>query len=213
MLQGAYLEEANLFVAHLEGARLAGAHLEGTSLLDTHFEGKALGGDELKHLRAWMPHFPEVLPAAELRGVYRNSRRQLYEIHVGDDQCGYIALGDVHWGDVNLTVVDWADLKRLGDETIARPLKVEEEEEGAQPGERGLPPRAERAVDMLLRAQEGSDAVVSYVTRSPSLANKVRERIAREKRTQRGTQQRLELERFRVPVRANRQLAVGLRPQ
>src|SRR6266851_3062186 len=213
MLQGAYLEEANLFVAHLEGARLAGAHLEGTSLLDTHFEGKAFGGDELKHLRAWMPHFPEVLPAADLRGVYLNSRTQLDEIHVGDDQYGYIALADVHWGDVNLTVVDWADLKRLGDETIARPLKVEEEEEGAQPGERGLPPRAERAVDMLLRAQEVSDAVVSYVTRSPSLANKVRERIAREERTQRETQQQLELERFRVTVRANRQLAVVLRAQ
>ena len=214
MLQGAYLEEANLFVAHLEGARLAGAHLEGTSLLDTHFEGKAFGGDELKHLRAWMPHFPEVLPAADLRGVYLNSRTQLDEIHVGDDQYGYIALADVHWGDVNLTVVDWADLKRLGDETIARPLKVEEEEEeGAQPGERGLPPRAERAVDMLLRAQEVSDAVVSYITRSPSLANKVRERIAREERTQRETQQQLELERFQVAVRANRQLAVVLRAQ
>src|SRR5258708_391205 len=213
MVEGVYMEEANLFVAHLEGARLAGAHLEGTSLLDTHFEGKALGGDELKHLRAWMPHFPEVLPAADLRGVYLNSRTQLDEIHVGDDQYGYIALADVHWGVVNLTVVDWADLKRLGDETIARPLKVEEEEECAQPGERGLPPRAERAVDMLLRAQEVSDAVVSYVTRSPSLANKVRERIAREERTQRETQQQLELERFRVAVRANRQLAVVLRAQ
>jgi uncharacterized protein YjbI with pentapeptide repeats len=214
MLQGAYLEEASLFVAHLEGARLAGAHLEGTSLLDIHFEGKALGGDELKHLRAWMPHFQEVLPAADLRGVYLNSRTQLDRIHVGDDQYGYIALADVHWGDVNLTVVDWAYLKRLGDETIARPLNVEEEEEeGAQPGERGLPPRAERAVDMLLRAQEVSDAVVSYVTRSPSLANKIRERITREERTQRETQQQLELERFRVAVRANRQLAVVLRAQ
>src|SRR5260370_1353618 len=210
MLQGAYLEEANLFVAHLEGARLAGAHLEGTSLLDTHFEGKALGGDELKHLHAWMPHFPEVLPAADLRGVYLNNRTNLDGIHVGDDQYGCIALADVRWGDVNLTVVDWADLKRLGDETIARPLNVEEEE-GAQPGERGLPARAERAVDMWLRALEVSDVVVSYVTRSPTLTKKLRERIEREERTQRETQQQLELERFRVAVRANRQLAVVLR--
>jgi len=212
MLQGAYLEEANLFVAHLEGARLAGAHLEGTNLLEVHFEGKALGGDELKHLHAWMPHFPEVLPAADLRGVYLNNRTQLNRIHVGDDQYGYIALADVRWGDVNLTVVDWADLKRLGDETIARPLNVEEEE-GAQPGERGLPARAEQAVDMLLRALEVSDVVVSYVTRSPSLTKKLRERIVREERTQRETQQQLELERFRVAVRANRQLAVVLRAQ
>jgi uncharacterized protein YjbI with pentapeptide repeats len=209
MLLGAYLEGANLLEAHLEGARLAGAYLEGTSLLDTHFEGKALGVDELKHLRAWMPHFPQVLPAADLRGVYLNNRTQLDGIHAGNEQYGYIALADVHWGDVNLTVVDWADLKRLGDETIARPLNVEEEE-GAQTGERGLPARAERVVDMLLRAQEISDVVVSYVTRSPSLTKKFRERMTQ---AQPETQQQLELERFRAAVRANRQLAVVLRTQ
>src|SRR5258708_35404229 len=104
--QGAYLEEANLFVADLEGARLVGAHLEGTSLLDTHFEGKALGGDELKQLRAWMPHFPQVLPAADLRGVYLNSRTQLDEIHVGDAQYGDIRPAHVHWGAGNLTCGD-----------------------------------------------------------------------------------------------------------
>src|SRR5260370_11142075 len=128
------------------------------------------------------------------------NRTELDGIHAGKDELGYIALADVRWGDVNLTVVDWADLKRLGDETIARPLNVEEEEEGAQPGERGLPARAERAVDMLLRAQEVSDVVVSYVTRSPSLTKKLLERIAREERTPRETQQQLELERFLAAV-------------
>jgi len=214
MLLGAYLEGANLLEAHLEGARLAGAYLEGANLLGTHFEGKAIGGDELKHLHAWMPHFPQVLPAADLRGVFLNNRTQLDGIHAGNDQYGYIALADVHWGDVNLTVVDWTGLKRLGDETIARPLNVEEEEEeGAQPGERGLPARAERAVDMLLRAQEISDVVVSYVMRSSSLTRKVRERVAREAQAQPETQQQLELERFQAAVRANRQLAVVLRAQ
>src|SRR5260370_34763989 len=66
---------------------------------------------------------------------------------------------------------------------------------------------------MWLRALEVSDVVVSYVTRSPTLTKKLRERIAREERTQRETQQQLELERFRVAVRANRQLAAVLRAQ
>ncbi|MFL5653541.1 MAG: pentapeptide repeat-containing protein [Ktedonobacteraceae bacterium] len=211
MLQGAYLDGANLFEAHLEGARLVGAHLEGTSLVGTHFEGKALGGDELKRLRAWIPHFPEVLPAADLREVFLNNRTHLDEIHVGNDQYGYIALADVHWGDVNLTVVDWAGLKRLGDETVTRSLKVEEED--TQLGERGLPARAERAVDMLLRAQEVSDVVVSYVMRSPTLTKKIRERVASSSPAQPETQQQLERERFRAAVRANRQLAVVLRAQ
>lgn len=213
LLRGAYLEGAYLFEAHLEGARLGGAYLEGTGLLGTHFEGKALERDELKRLRAWMPHFPEVLPAADLRGIFLNSRTQLAGIHAGNDQYGYIALADVHWGDVNLTVVDWTGLKRLGDETIARPMEVEEEEEGAQPGERGLPAGAERAVDMLLRAQEVSDVVVSYVMRSPTLTKKFRERLAREAQAQPETQQQQERERLQAAVRANRQLAVVLRAQ
>jgi hypothetical protein len=174
-------------------------------------EGKALGGDELKRLRAWIPHFPEVLPAADVREVFLNNRTHLDAVHVGNDQYGYIALADVHWGDVNLTVVDWAVLKRLGDETITRSLKVEEED--TQLGERGLPARAERAVDMLLRAQEVSDVVVSYVMRSPTLTKKIRERMDSSSPAQRETQQQLERRRFRAAVRANRQLAVVLRAQ
>ncbi len=211
MLQGASLEGANLFEAHLEGARLVGAHLEGTGLLSTHFEGKALAGDELKRLRAWIPHFTEVLPAADLRGVFLNTHTNLDGIHPGNEQYGYIALADVHWGDVNLTVVDWTELKRLGDETLSGRLPIEEE--GAQPGERGLPASAERAVDMLLRAQEISDVVVNYVTRSPTLTKRLRERLAQEERAQPETQQQRELERYRAAVRANRQLAVVLRAQ
>jgi uncharacterized protein YjbI with pentapeptide repeats len=212
LLQGAYLEGANLLEAHLEGTRLVGAHLEGTRLLGTHFEGKALGGDELKRLRAWMPHFPEILPAADLRGVFLNTHTHLDGLHAGNDQYGYVALADVHWGDVNLTTIDWTELKRLGDETVAGLLPLEEEE-GEQQGERGLPAHVERAVDMLLRAQEVSDVVVDYVMRSPTLTNRLRERLVREERARPETQQQLDRERFRAAVRANRQLAVVLRAQ
>ena len=211
-LQGASLEGANLYEAHLEGARLVDARLEGAILLGTHCEGKALSGNERERLRAWMPHFPQILPAADLRGVFLNARTNLSGIHPGNDQYGYVALADVHWGDVNLTVLDWERLKRLGDETFARPLIIEEEE-GAQPGERGLPASAERAVDRLLRAQEVSDVVVSYVMRSPALMNKLRERLTREAQAQPETQQQLDRERLQAAVRANRQLAVVLRAQ
>src|SRR5579884_2041317 len=212
LLQEAYLEGASLLEAHLEGAKLFGAHLEGARLLSTYFEGKALSGDELKRLRAWMPHFPEILPAADLRGIFLNRQTHLGGLHVGNDQYGYIALADVHWGDVNLTTVDWTKLKRLGDETVAGLLPLEEEED-EQYGERGLPAHIERAVDMLLRAQEVNDVVVHYVMRSPTLTNKLRARLAQEERARPETQQQLERERFRVAVRANRQLAVVLRAQ
>jgi uncharacterized protein YjbI with pentapeptide repeats len=210
-LLGASLEGANLFEAHLEGARLVGAHLEGATLIGAHCEGKAFDGEEREHLRAWLPRLPETLPATDLRGVFLNSRTTLNGIHPGDDRYGYVALGDVHWGDVNLTVIEWDRLKRLGDETLAPPLRIEEE--GAQDGERGLPAWAERAVDMLLRAQEVSDVVVSYVLRSPTLMKQFRERLAREVQAQPETQQQRDRERLRAAVRANRQLAVVLRAQ
>jgi uncharacterized protein YjbI with pentapeptide repeats len=212
LLPGAYLEGANLFEAHLEGARLVEAHLEGAILLGTHFEGKPLSGDERERLHAWMPRFPQTLPAADLRGVFLNSRTNLDGIHLGDDQYGYVALADVHWGDVNLTVVDWERVKRLGDETLPPPLRIEEEE-GAPPGERGLPASAERAVDMLLRAHEVSDVVVGYVMRSPILMKNFREQLARAAQAQPQTQQQLDRERLQAAVRANRQLAVVLRAQ
>jgi uncharacterized protein YjbI with pentapeptide repeats len=212
LLQEAYLEGATLLEAHLEGARLIGAHLEGARLLDTHFEGKALSGEELKRLRTWMPHFPEILPAADLRGAFLNRQTHVGELHIGNDHYGYIALGDVHWGDVNLTTVDWTKLKRLGDETVAGLLPLEEEEDEQQ-GERGLPAPVERAVDMLLRAQEVNDVVVHYVMRSPTLTSKLRERLVREEQARPETQQQLDRERFRAAVRANRQLAVVLRSQ
>jgi uncharacterized protein YjbI with pentapeptide repeats len=211
-LLGAFLEGANLFEAHLEGARLSGAHLEGATLVRTHCEGKALSREELQRLRTWVPNFPGTLAAADLRGVFLNAHTHLDGVQAGNDQYGYVALGDIHWGDVNLTVIDWDQLKRLGDETLAPPLRMEEEE-GEQPGERGLPASAERAVDMLLRAHEVSDVVVGYVVRSPTLMNQFRERLAREAQAQPETQQQLDRERLQAAVRANRQLAVVLRAQ
>lgn len=210
-LLGASLEGANLFEAHLEGARLNAVHLEGAILVGTHCEGKALSVKERERLRVWMPRFPETLSAADLRGAFLNARTSLNEIHPGNDQYGYVALGDVHWGDVNLTVIEWDRLKRLGDETLAPTLKIEEE--SPQPGERGLSATAERAVDMLQRAQEVSDVVVDYVMRSPTLMNHFRGRLAYEAQAQPETQQQLDRERLQAAVRAYRQLAVVLRAQ
>jgi hypothetical protein len=49
------------------------------------------------------PIFSEVLPAEDLQEDYFNNRTHLDGIHVGNSQYGYIALADVHCGDVNLT--------------------------------------------------------------------------------------------------------------
>jgi uncharacterized protein YjbI with pentapeptide repeats len=211
-LRGAFLESANLFEAHLAGVGLMEAHLEGANLLSTHCEGKTLSKEEHQRLCTWMPRFPASLPAADLRGAFLNTHTRLDGIHAGDEQHGYIALADVHWGDVNLTVLDWSKLKRLGDETLTLPPSLVEEE--TEPtGERGLPAPVERAIDKMLRAQEVSDVVVNYVLRSPALMGKLQERIVQRKKTPPETQKQRQRERFLIAVRANRQLAVVLRTQ
>ena len=213
-LQGAYLEGANLLEAHLEGAKLHGAHLEAANLVDVHLGGKALSADEIKHLREWAPRLPAILPAADLRGVFLDSRTNLSRLNPGNEQYGFISLADVHWNDVNLTVLDWKQLKRLGDEDLVhqRPMEAGEEERSRK-GEQHSSDHAGHAIAVMLRAQEVSDVVISYVSRSPVLMKRLQERLERDKSDQQQSQQKYRLERYQAAVRANRQLAVVLRSQ
>ena len=106
-LCGAHLEGADLCGAHLEGADLRGARLEGADLREAHLEGADLreahlGGDG---------HVP-----ANLRLAFFAAPTNLEGIHLGDEHDGTVPVADVHWGDVNLSVVDWTQVDRLGDE-------------------------------------------------------------------------------------------------
>lgn len=211
-LQGAYLEGANLLEAHLEGAKLFGAHLEAANLIDVHVEGKALPADELKRLRQWVPRLPAILPAADLRGVFFDSRTNLLRLNPGNEQYGFISLADVHWNGVNLTVVEWKQLKRLGDEDLVHRQPMEAGEEESE-GEQYSSDHSGHAIAVMLRAQEVSDVVISYVSRSPVLMKRLRERLERERSDEQQSQQAYRLERYQAAVRANRQLAVVLRSQ
>lgn len=91
-LSNAHLEEANLFRAHLEGADLFRAHLEGAGLYFAHLEG------------------------AYLRGAYFDSETRLDSVVLSNNKNVVVSLVDVHWGDVNVAVVDWAAVALLGEE-------------------------------------------------------------------------------------------------
>jgi uncharacterized protein YjbI with pentapeptide repeats len=94
-LRRAYLEEADLFGARLEGTNLDGAHLEGANLQDAHLEG------------------------ASFRGAFFDTTTNLKNVTLGNEKMGFASLADVHWGDVNLSVIDWAQVKMLGEERLA----------------------------------------------------------------------------------------------
>jgi len=127
----AHLEGANLFKArlerihgiqaHFEGADLRLAHLEGAILYRTRFCGGTIPPEDLPRLRERRPDFPAQLAGADLSGAFMNTGTDLDETILGDaTSCAQIA--NLHWGEVNLTVLPWRQVRltRLGDEWRAR---------------------------------------------------------------------------------------------
>lgn len=109
----AHLEGVSLARAHLEGANLGGAHLESAFLVDTHLEGASLNGTHLEGANLMDAH----LAGADLSGSILDAETALNNINLYNQEVGGIILADVHWGDVNLAVVDWSVLPILGDES------------------------------------------------------------------------------------------------
>ena len=116
-LEGAHLEGANLSRAHLEGVSLKAAHLEGANLSRAHLEGKPVPADCLKRVRHWDR---DVLLPTNLQEAFLDSATVLTEATLGEEKYGFVSLADAHWGDVNLSVVDWELVTMLGDERRAR---------------------------------------------------------------------------------------------
>ncbi len=94
ILLGIYLEEANLREAHLEGVCLMGAHLERASLLGAHLEMADLRAASLS---------PVTLTQATLANA----------AGIGP------TLVDAQWGETNLSVANWSQVRMLGDEDSA----------------------------------------------------------------------------------------------
>ncbi len=124
-LKGAHLEGARLEFAHLEGADLRNAHLDeallgralciGTYLASAHLEGADLYGAHLDEAFLWDAY----LEGAVLRETHLEAAR-LDRARLADEQGVAARLIDVRWGEVNLGVLDWSQVKMLGDEAIAR---------------------------------------------------------------------------------------------
>jgi hypothetical protein len=116
-LRGAHLEGADLCGAHLEGADLRGAHLEGADLRGAHLEGADLCGAHLEGADLRGAHLGgNGQVPANLRMAFFAATTNLEGIRLGDEQSGTVPVADVHWGNVNLTVVDWTRVDKLGDE-------------------------------------------------------------------------------------------------
>src|SRR5437763_6069198 len=123
-LRGTHMEEVNLFRAYLKDAYLRGAHLEQAKLRGTHMEG------------AYLPEAH--VQGADLRNAFFDSATNLERITLSQGKTDCALLADVQWGSVNLSVVNWQQIKILGDEDKARQR------------ERSIPARTVREKSKLL---------------------------------------------------------------
>ena len=159
-----YMREVNLFRAYLSNTYLRGAHLEQANLKGTRLEGAYL--------------FEAHLEGADLRNAFFDSATNLERITLGEKKFGFARLADVHWGDVNLSVVNWARMKRLGDEYRARQREIERgtrtvRDKGRRLEDYSAAVRANRQLANTMRAQGMNEEAVRFAYRAQALQRKV----------------------------------------
>jgi len=115
---GANLNEVNFTGSHLEGAYLCDAHMEGAYLCVAHLEEAHLAWTHLGLADFTWAY----LIGTNMVGAHMEEA-SLNNVVLGDKQGVGPRLLDVHWEQAHLTVVDWSQVKKLGEEHQARQKK------------------------------------------------------------------------------------------
>lgn len=171
-LIGAHLEEADLQLAHLEGAFLTDAHLEGALLVEARLEGVSLSGAHLEEAVLVATHLEGAnleethLEGADLNAAFFDSSTNLYRIVLSNNKYGTASLCDIHWGDLNVGLVDWSTISTLGEEhTAAKGIKNDYGYEMAA--------RAYRQLSIVLRNQGINDHAARFAYRAQIMQRKL----------------------------------------
>jgi hypothetical protein len=162
-INDAQLASANLNSAHLAGATLNSAHLAGATLTYAHLEGATLNGAHLE--------------GADLRLASFSAETVCNNITLTDAAHGSVLLADLRWGGVNLSVVDWEPLRRLGDEALARQQRVPDSGRKLRRSERRdgykAAVRANRQLAVMLQTQGLSEDAARFAYRAQVLQRRV----------------------------------------
>ena len=174
ILQGAHLERATLRGVYMQGANLFRAHLNDAYLREAHLEQAKLRGTRMEGAYLLEAH----LDGTDLRNAFVDSATTLEGIMLGDEQSGFVFLADVHWGDVNLAVVNWRGVKPLGDESRARYRELHwgagtAREKGRRLKEYHAAVRADRQLANAMRAQGMNEEAIPFAYRAQLLQRKV----------------------------------------
>jgi len=163
-----HLEGASLNRADLQWASLRSAHLEGTDLRYAHLEGATLRAAHLVGNGADPP-------PADLRHALFDQETVLEDIILGNKEVGSAWLADIHWSGVNLGVVDWMQVKMLGDEREARQRKTHDNKNKdtvTRIKEHQAAVRANRQLATVLREQGMHESAARFAYRAQVLQRK-----------------------------------------
>lgn len=153
------LKGANLFEAQLEGANLVSAQLEGANLFGAQLEGANLMLAQLESTN---------LKEAQLKSV------KLIQSTFADRQGIGPQLADVRWDGTNLTVIDWSQVKILGDEYIAHQEKRQNnKEKHRRLYEHQEAVRANRQLAVALQSQGLNEEAARFAYRANVLQREV----------------------------------------
>jgi uncharacterized protein YjbI with pentapeptide repeats len=158
ILSGAHFESARLPGAHLDGAVLDAAYLVGTDLNDAHLDGASITHARLDGAILADAH----LEGADLRFASFDRRTRLNGAHLNE-----ASLGQTIFDGTDLSVVDWGEVHRLGDEVRAKqpwtyenrpidstePRKRVKKAEAVREAEYTAAARAYQSLAITLRAQ------------------------------------------------------------
>ena len=163
-----HLEHANLSLTHLEGAYLSKAHMEDTNLFRAHLEGVDLYRAHLEGAYIAETH----LEGASLRNTYLDVTTNFSNVFLEKGKESFALLADVHWGDTNLSLVDWGQIKILGDEYEAKQRqrwdgKTKSKNELLTGYRRAV--RANRQLAVVLQTQGLNEEAVRFAYRAQKL--------------------------------------------
>lgn len=108
-LTGANLQDFPLVRANLSAANLSGANLQGVTLVDANLRAAILGENNFT---------PTDLRGANLRSTTMDGETDLSGILIDNA----VFMGDIQWNGVDLTVVNWEPVMRLGEEYPQMPI-------------------------------------------------------------------------------------------
>jgi uncharacterized protein YjbI with pentapeptide repeats len=172
----ARLEGATFWRTQMQGANLGWAHLEGAEMSGAHPGGKPMSEGALARIQKWAEGFQEILPPASLHMAFLDDERALKQLVLGDEKYGYVELADVHWGGVNLMLIDWSSVKELGDERSARQpawrdVRTKSPDDILQGFEAAV--RANRQLATVLRNQGMNEGADRFAYRAQVLQRRV----------------------------------------